>query len=245
MKANKITVLICATMVILFVLGTVLADAYSFHTVSSISANIFTGALVSGIIALAGYFNKKEKLFYRVETNLRQIYVNLITIKIKTGELIPKISGTDKLDELPFKQLSGLCDLHQEFAKGMQAELYQGFWNDCTACFMCDLKGFKTSLSNLSQVTIQLHASVLEHDISYLHVATQFPSESSMNINNIALKEQVLIKVSHLHEYQASLLLECEKLLEQFYKVSKPKKKWHEEKQTLESSAAFILNQSR
>ncbi|EHN13398.1 hypothetical protein [Clostridium sporogenes] len=116
MKINKNTSIICIILTIIFGGLTILLHPY-YELISSIVSNIFTGFIVSSVIALIGYFYEKQKIINNISDNMHSLYMNLIAIKNITGIIVPKVANADDLTKLNYNIIEALTSQNVEFIK--------------------------------------------------------------------------------------------------------------------------------
>lgn len=236
MKINKNTSIICIIFSIIFGVLTVVLQP--FHELSSsIVASIFTGFIVSAVVALIGYFHEKEKILNNISNNIRNLYINLLAIKNITGKIIPKVATANDLTKLEYSTIEALTALNIEFAKKMELELYEGFFgNSKLSKIINEFISLKNEQYNLKNLAFKLYRETLEYQLSESEVKKIRLQGKEVPANYIKdqaeYKNLINIQTAKFHEYEAGLILKLDKLAEEFDKCYKSKLGWSEFKES-------------
>lgn len=144
MKSNKITIYVCSILTFFSGIGMLLIEKFMHsesHTVvlQGISSGIFTGFIVSLVIAIIGYFHEKEVLVNKANQNINELYINM---KIHSqilgntlnqihsqilGSALPKVHSSTTLEKLSLKNMSDLSKLNIEIVHQMDLSLFTPF----------------------------------------------------------------------------------------------------------------------
>lgn len=93
MKINKKTIIVCMSLILLFGLGIVILnlvvkeDSTWVNILHDISIGVFTGAIVSNVIALIGYFHERRYIIEKTNDSIKNLYINF--------SVLSKIIGND------------------------------------------------------------------------------------------------------------------------------------------------------
>lgn len=112
MKINKWTIFICVIMLIISgVLVYMISDVNT--KTYDLALGVFTGFLVSLVIAIVNYLHQKYLIYNSVMTQISDIFINTYIIHRMTGMILEKVQNLNKLD-----------DLNIGFATGMNTKLF-------------------------------------------------------------------------------------------------------------------------
>ena len=243
MKVNRTTSIICMALTILFGVATAILQCKSVM-LAGISLSIFTGFIITVVVALIGYFYEKEKLKNKLHSYIKSLYINLISLKDITGFTLAKIATTTNLRDLDFDLISSLADLNVKLSSDVDLESYNGFFSKSkTACIYKDFLKYVNQLYNLKHLTSQLLIDSNKHDLQVLththqHMQGQWinPQEAEQLL---FLKNAINIRTAKLHEYEASLIIELDNLANRAYGR---KTNWNDVKLLLHNEADDILS---
>lgn len=247
MKINRITTVVLAILTILFGLGTILFQQ-EIPIIAGIMSSLFTGCIVSMVIAIIGYFHEKGKLNYKLQNNIKSLYINMVAVKDVTGNILIQIAKTTNLNDLSFNNIASLAGLNIEFSNGMELEAYDGFFsNSKTAQVYTDFIKYKNKMYNLKNIAAQIKSDSLKHSIQVLTFENQRLCGIIINPQEIeyaeSLRNKVNIMTAKLHEYEASLLIELDDLADRFYKIGIKRSDWNEVKMALQNETKDILSE--
>lgn len=218
---------------------TILLHPY-YELSSSILSNIFTGFIVSTVVALIGYFHEKQKIINNIYDNIDSLYINLVAIKDITGKIVPQVATANDLTKLEYCIIESLTSLNIEFMKKMELKFYNGFFsNSKLSKVIKEFINYKNELYNLKQLAFELYSSTLKYELQVKNIKLQEIEASTDEILG-QYKNTINIKTAKLHEYEASLIIQLDKLAEEFYKCNKPKLNWNELKADLQQQADLV-----
>lgn len=104
MKANRITMIVCAAIVIL---SGISIAFISNDLAKNITVSIFTGFIVSLVIATIGYFHERAVLLEKIEFNIITLYINMTVLKKTIGKALLLIKQAQDTAEAQIKRISG------------------------------------------------------------------------------------------------------------------------------------------
>ncbi len=90
----------------------------------SILSGIFTGFIVSLVVAVIGYFHERAKIIEAVEENIKSLFLNITVMSKILGKILPQIHNSVAIQDLPFRNVYGLSGLNPEFIEKMNLGLY-------------------------------------------------------------------------------------------------------------------------
>lgn len=228
MKINKITMIACAAITILSGAAVLLCDN---TLIQNLSSGIFTGFIASLVISTIGYFHERNIILEKTDSNIRNLYINLIVISKIIGSLLPQIYKANNMESLPFKNISSLSELSVSFAEKMDLGLFSPFWKrGRLARIYSDLIEFQQVIYNIKNISVNLHAQTMEYTIKVLELqnaqlrGVQPSKESLASIEE--LRNSINIRSAKLHEYVTGQALELEKIAKAFYGYKGCKYSW-------------------
>lgn len=107
MKVNKITTIACLLMAITS--GGLLFFYSNNFTIQSLLSGIFTGFIVSFVVAVIGYFHERAKIIEAIDFNIRRLFLNITVMSKILGNVLPNIHNSTVIQDLPFKNVAGTC----------------------------------------------------------------------------------------------------------------------------------------
>ena len=246
MKINKITASICLLLVAVFGLALMLIPNEASLVIGVVSG-IFTGFIVSVVTSLIGYFNEKSQITYKLQSNIKSLYINMATLKDVTGNILVQIAKTTSLSKLSFDNITSSADLNVELVNDMKLEMYEGFFSNSKLAHICtDFIKYKNKMYNLKNIAAQIEIESLKYDLQMQSLEEQRLRGIMINPQEIeyseSLKNKVNIMTAKLHEYEASLLIELDDLASWFYENKVKKSSWNEVKSSLQCEAKDILS---
>lgn len=246
MKINKKTFLVCTLLVIVFGLGIAILniianeEAVLVNIFHDIFMGVFTGAIVSGVVALIGYFHERRSILERTNDNLKSLYINLLVQSKIIGDDLQYIHTATDFSGFHFSTISGLSTLNITFLNEMNIQLYSPFQVcgkgvDKFSEDYLKLYDLKQSFYNIKHIAMDLEILTLEYTNKALKIKTdqgsgiQISKEREQDLD--MHKNLINIRTAKFHEYVTSKLLELESLANSFYKHSK--NKWDDIKKNL------------
>ncbi len=247
MEVNRITACIC--LLIIIIIGFLLNFFRDNNMLQSILLGIFTGFIVSFVVAVIGYFHEKAKIIEAVNINIKSLFFNLTVISKIFGEILPQIHNSDTIQDLPFKNISGLASLNPEFINNMNLGLYSPFVNIDNQAFICKrLKEFLNVTYNIKNLCSKLEADVVKYNIQVLFIQNNqvkgrmaTPSELK---NLDELKNNINIFTAKLHEYTTAQAIELDKIANDFFNERKEELSWNKIKANLLLEVENILKEN-
>lgn len=242
MKINKWTIFICVIMLIISgVLVYMISDVNT--KTYDLALGVFTGFLVSLVIAIVNYLHQKYLIYNSVMTQISDIFINTYIIHCMTGMILEKVQNLNKLDDLNYRSILGMADLNIGFATGMNTKLFVpivGIGKKYQA--IIEMMEFENDLSNLKFCIGKIQSYSLEHDLLQVEMTQRPPTQEE-----IALLQSkrclVLVQTAKLHEYEASLLQKIDKIATPFY--GKNENSWINRKNILFAQAERIMQQNK
>ncbi|GKX31406.1 hypothetical protein SH1V18_38860 [Vallitalea longa] len=243
MKINKKTSIICIIISIIF--GTLTFILQQCNELSlSIVASIFASFIVSTVVALIGYFHEREKILNDINDNMRSLYINLLAIKDIMGKIVPEVASITDLRELDYNIIESLASLNIEFMQKMGLEYYNGFSKSSKLPeIINELISFKKEQYKLKYLVTNLYKDTLNYELNEFKIknvrlqGTKIPTDSVSNQTDY--KNFINIKTAKLHEYVAGLIIQLNKLAEEFNKCNRSKLKWSEFKDDLQQETNY------
>lgn len=231
MKVNKITTIVCFAMAIV---SGVLLFFYKDNTIiQSILSGIFTGFIVSLVVAVIGYFHERAKIIEAIDVNIRNLFINVKVMSMILGKVLPQIHNSIVIQDLPFKNVSELSLLNSEFIEKMNLGLYESFYNKSKKSYVCQrLKKFHTAIFTMKNHSSNLQIQVLNYGILLLEI--QKNQMMGMQINPIQqnnldnLKNEINIHTAKLHEYVTAQSIEVAEIGKEFYGYKKKHLCWND-----------------
>lgn len=236
MRTHKITVLtafgVAIIMLCLSLLTTIKLAAESnvwISTFQNISIGLMTSAAVTGCTTLALYVIEKSKQQESIYTFLRSTYLNVCVLRELTGGV--SIIGQDPKslnNELRF--IDDLAKMIQEDANALYLREYSTiFSSKLQDVLFSDFTKFKSKISsNLRTSTQRFTSYGLTYELMILKEGDKFhkgePSDIPFDIQLRMHQDTLLSAKSHLHEFEASLAIEADDLLNKFFGVKKKSK---------------------
>lgn len=100
--------IVCAAIVIL---SGISIAFMSNDLAKNITVSIFTGFIVSLVIATIGYFHERAVLLEKIEFGMKSLYINMAVLKEAIGKALPLTKQAPDTAEAQIKRISGLTEL--------------------------------------------------------------------------------------------------------------------------------------
>lgn len=246
MKVNRITSTVC--LIIIIVSGALLIYFKDCDTLQSLLIGIFTGFIVSFVVAVIGYFHERAKIIEAIDLNIRSLFLNITVMSKILGQVLPQIHSSVVIPELLFKDVSKLASLNSEFIKEMNLGLYNPFNKQSKKSNVCKkLEKFNSVIYTMKNLSSNLEIQVLNYDIALSEIqknqmmGIQMNSVQQENLNE--LKNLINIKTAKFHEYVTAQSLEIAEIGKDFYGNKKKRKQfeWDDIEKDLLSQAEMII----
>lgn len=242
MKVNKWTIIICIIMIIF--LGDLVYIIPDTNTkMSNLTTGVFTGLLVSLVIAIINYLHYKYLIYNSVMTQILDIFTNTYIIYRMTGMILEKVQNLNKLEDLNYKSILGMADLNIGFAASMNTKLFApilGLGKKYQA--IIEMREFENDLSNLKFCIGKIQSYSLEHDLLQMEMTQRETTPEGIALLQ-GKRNLVLVQTAKLHEYEASLLQKIDKIAIPFY--GKGENSWANRKNVLFAQAERIMRQNK
>lgn len=240
MKSNKITIYVCSILALLSGTGIFFIERFiptNTAVLQGISSGVFTGFIVSVVMAIIGYFHEREVLLNKAYYNLKTLYINMWVLSQTMGNVSSQIHTVTKLDELHFGTISELSKYNLELYGKMEIELFEPFFKKGTLKrIYLQLDHLQDNAYNIRNISQCLEKQVLEYSIDTLKSSQGQPSSADyIRLDNE--KNAINLRAAHFHEYISSNTLELEKNIREFYRCRHKEKLWDELKPKLELQA--------
>lgn len=242
MKVNKWTIIFCTIMII--ILGYLIYVIPDSNTkMFNLTMGVFTGLLVSLVMAIINYLHQKYLIYNSVMTQISDIFINTYIIHRMTEMILEKVQNLNKLEDLNYKSILGMADLNVDFATSMNTKLFApilGIGKKYQA--IIEMREFENDLSNLKFCIGRIQSYSLEHDLFQMEM-----TQRQITPEEIALlqgkRNLVLVQTAKLHEYEAFLLQKIDKIAIPFY--GKGVNSWANRKNVLFAQAERIMQQNK
>ena len=242
MKINKWTIIICVIMLIIS--GALVYTIPDTNTkIFGLALGVFTGFLVSWVIAIVNYLHQKYLIYNSVMTQISDIFINTYIIHCMTGMILHRVQNLNMLDDLNYRSILGMADLNIGFATSMNTKLFApivGIGKKYQA--IIEMIEFENDLSNLKFCIGKIQSYSLEHDLLQLEMTQRPPTQEEFALLQ-GKRYLVLVQTAKLHEYEASLLQKIDKIAISFY--GKGENSWTNRKNILFAQAERILQQNK
>lgn len=229
MKVNKITAFIC--LIITIISGCLLMIYKNNEMLQSILSGIFTGFIVSLVVAVIGYFHERAKIIEAIDENIRSSFLNITVISKIAGNVLPTIHTSNDIQDLPFKNIVGLASLNPEFIIKMNLGLYSPVFTTSKQALVCKrLKEFLQTTYNIKNFSSRIESCVLNYNLQKLRIRNNelrgiiVTTYELQNLDNI--KNDILVLTAKLHEYTTCQAIEAGKIAKDFYGYKKKHLYW-------------------
>jgi len=230
MKVSKNTVLVCFAG--MFVSATIFiickTISCGLERYENVTVNIFTGFMISLIITLTSYFHEKRKLIINARMFLTSELQFIDFYHIQIGKLLEicacQFDCNKTIDYYSYfnkrcERAEGFLELITESSDKLNSTDYNGFVkNSKLASALNDIYSFGIEINGLRQLSSGIIRLSLEVQILLQDVNIRIMQQQPVDFNYVNAKMEdynktMLVKLSKLHEYTASLTLTVEKLL--------------------------------
>lgn len=243
MKINKITMIV-------FAIGTLLSGIMIWlinnAVIQNIVSGVFTGFIVSLVVSIIGYYYEKNIILEKTDYNLKSLYINMSVISRIIGNMLSHVFKTEKMESLPFKDISELSQYNVNLSEQMNLGLFAPIWKrGKVAQVYKDLIEFQQVIYNIKSISLDLQVLSKDFTIKTLELQNKqmMGIQSSLadneNIENI--RNLIIVKSSKLHEYITGKILELDKIADLFYECKIGKKSWQEIKHNLTQEIENIV----
>lgn len=213
----------------------------------SIISGIFTGFIVSLVVAFIGYFHEREVGLEKIDTNIRNLYINMAVMAKRLGNISSNIFTIQDLEQLPFREVAELSKLNVEFFEKMNLGLFVPiFKNKRLAIIKSELEQYQQVLFNIKNVANELMIEVLKYKIRNQEMLLNQTQATNMDPNTmqgLAMQKNLInISAAKLHEYVTGQTMNLDSIAEMFYGRSRESKKksWDKIKAVLLSQVDYI-----
>lgn len=241
MKVNKITAIVC--MLMSFISGVLLFFYKDNVILQSILSGIFTGFIVSFVVAVIGYFHERAKIMEAVGENIKSLFLNISVMSMILGNVLPQIHNSVAIQDLPFRNIYSLSCLNSEFIEKMNLGLYSPVFSKSGKSVVCkNLKVFRQTTNNLKNCSSNITIQVSKYNILILDIQKDrmmgTPTNPVQEKKIDDLKNLINISTAKFHEYTTAQSLEIGKIAENFF----GDKSWKECKVGLLKEAENIVS---
>lgn len=235
MKINRITMFVCGIVTILSGIAIVLIDHLipdnmDDSIIQSIMSGIFTGFIISLVVATIGYFHEKNVIMEKTDTSIKSLYINMVVLSRTVGKTLPKIHTETNLQQLHFDNISGLSKLNVECLEKVELGLFDPIFKEGK------LAQVYIQLRELQQVTYNIRNRAMDLEIqagTYTCNALTLENErlkgipvSTVDSKNLEdLKNLINIRTAKFHEYVTGQTFVLEKIADSFYTCKNGKDK--------------------
>ena len=101
--------IICAAIVLL---SGISIAFISNDLAKNIAISVFTGFIVSLVIATIGYFHERAVLLEKIDFGMKSLYINMAVLKETIGKALPLTKQAPDAAEAQIKRISGLAELN-------------------------------------------------------------------------------------------------------------------------------------
>lgn len=112
--------IICAAIVLL---SGISIAFISNDLAKNIVISVFTGFIVSLVIATIGYFHERAVLLEKIDFGMKSLYINMAALKETIGKALPLTKQAPDAAEAQIKRISGLAELNVELIGDMTPAL--------------------------------------------------------------------------------------------------------------------------
>lgn len=235
MELNRNTIII-SIIVLLITIPFLIGFEVSTKTFT-IVVGVATALLVTILMATINYLHERKFIVNKVYESFSEIYFALMQIDKEIGKALISKTLTDNTFGINYKLTMHIIDI----ANSSQVAFYKGFSPFKLSNTMKKFDVFISKLRNLNQLTGERAKLVLSNDLFLTEIKTQTTLGADekilqdMSKQAQESKENLLILVSKLHEYEVSLKLELNDLISELDKNYKFAYKWNDKKQYFES----------
>ena len=230
MKISKYTSLICFTGMIISIIIYITLIVFCCPAIrfESIFINIFTGFMVSLIISLTSYFHEKRKLIKNACDFLQSELQFIDFYHLKIGKLLEMCTCHFDYEKnlAYYRYFSNRCEgaesflsLITETSEKLNTTDYCGFLSNSKLVSDLDkIYSFKQEINRLRQLSseilkLSLEVQIFLHDIEFTIMRQQPVDYVHVNIKMEGYNKTLLVELSKLDEYTASLTITVEELL--------------------------------
>ena len=230
MKVSKNITLVCLagmiTAFIVFIISKMIC--HEFRSLENVIINIFTGFMISLIITLTSYFHERHKLIANARAFLTSELQFIDFYHLQIGKLLElcacQYDYSKNIDYYSYfskrcDSAEGFLELIKEASDKLNSADYRGFVkNSKIASTLNDIYSFNMEINGLRQLSsgiikLSLEVQILLQDVNIKIMQQQYVDFNYVNHKMEDYNKTMLVKLSKLHEYTASLNITVEKLL--------------------------------
>ena len=242
MKACKIAAVIC------FIGIAMLGISLYFLKFEGITQNIIigilTGLVVSFVTSCVDYFTKKMLIIQQLKTILPNAYLNLMIIHNITGQILSRIFYTIHLGELKYEKAIGIVEIAIKSIDIGTLNTYSGVVPaGKTYNAVKNMQELNEQIYNLESCLNNVMFNALKAE------TVQLEKENELSQGKIVSQEKekflaekknlITIQTSKIHEYEASLIKEIDKIAIEFI----GNKEWNDTKIILSGQLNDVILQ--
>ena len=110
MKTNRLTFFVCLVLVVACTIAYLLSiERLSIEVFQNLLMGITTGAIISVVISLIGYFRDREALVLKATNTSVSAYIDLSVLRELTGYALGSIGHTERMSDIPFTIISSIA----------------------------------------------------------------------------------------------------------------------------------------
>ena len=219
MRMDKWTLIGCIAMSLVAI--AMIAFGTDNGTVVDIGIGLLSGSIVSAVATLLHYAYEWRAIHDEVKIALSVTYTQLSVIKDLTGTALQNVSKMSDPTQLNFSMLSGLASRCHDSSRCRTISFSGLFRGGQTEGRLARYNEFVNSLWALNHCLKEAEILALEAENFRIQMTLKMQQGFAVTPDEAAqlnvYRDSIIIKIAKIHEFEASLLNETDKLGSMFF----------------------------
>lgn len=247
MKTNRLTFFVCLVLVAICTIAYLLSvEELSITVFQNLLMGITTGAIISVVIALIGYFRDRDTLLAKALNTSVSTYIDLCVLRELTSYSLRVIGHTEKMQDIPFGTISSIARKAFDNYDDISIESYVPFYkNGELAKRYCAFASYRSSFQNMSLIAQSIESIALQIDIETMQ-ATSVSNSACQAVSALPLlsehKKLLLARVSKFHEHVTDRAMQYEAIVQYFVNRANGNEAWKNARQEIDTQVDEIMS---
>lgn len=247
MKTNRLTFFVCLVLVAVCTIAYLLSvEELSIAVFQNLLMGITTGAIISVVIALIGYFRDRDTLLSKVLNISVSTYIDLCVLRELTGYSLRVIGHTERMQDIPFATISSIARNAFGGYNDISIESYVPFCkNGELAKRYYAFASYRSTFQNMSLIAQSIESIALQIDIETMQaVPASNPACQAVSLFPLLSehKKLLLVRVSKFHEHVTDRAMHYEIVAQYFVNRANGKEAWKNARQEIDTQIAEIMS---
>ncbi len=247
MKTNRLTFFVCSALVVVCAIAYLLsAEGLSIEVFQNLLMGITTGAIISVVISLIGYFRDRDALVFKATNTSVNAYIDLSVLRELTGYALGSIGHTEKMRDIPFNIISSIARKTFDDCNDVSSELYAPFYKSGElARRYRDFASFRSVFQNMALIAQSIESISLQIDNEVMRttIASANLCQPTQPLPQLQeWNKLLLVRVSKFHEHVTDRTMQYEAIAQYFVNRAHGKNAWKNARQKIDAEVAEIMS---